>query len=47
MILDGPMDGEAFLAWVRQFLVPTLSPGDAVIIGQSQQPQSRWRQGSD
>jgi transposase len=32
MVLDGPMDGEAFLAWVRQFLVPTLSPGDAVII---------------
>jgi transposase len=32
MVLDGPMTGEAFLAWVRQFLVPTLSPGDTVII---------------
>jgi transposase len=32
MVLDGPMTGDAFLLWVRQFLVPTLSPGDTVII---------------
>ncbi len=25
------MDGQVFLAWVRQFLCPTLSPGDIVI----------------
>jgi transposase len=32
MMLDGPMTSEAFLAWVRQCLVPTLSPGDTVTI---------------
>ena len=26
------MDGELFLAWVRQFLCPTLQPGDIVIL---------------
>jgi len=31
MVLDGPMDGEAFLAYVQTFLVPTLQPGDLVI----------------
>ena len=32
MVADGPMDGELFLAWVRQFLCPTLRPGDHVIL---------------
>ena len=32
MVADGPMDGEMFLAWVRQFLCPTLRPGDIVIL---------------
>jgi transposase len=31
MVLDGPMDGEAFLVYVRDFLCPTLAPGDIVI----------------
>jgi transposase len=31
MVLDGPMDGKAFLAYVQQFLCPTLNPGDIVI----------------
>jgi len=31
MVLDGPMDGAAFLAYVEQFLCPTLTPGDIVI----------------
>ena len=31
MVLDGPMDGEAFLVYVRTFLCPTLHPGDMVI----------------
>jgi hypothetical protein len=26
------MDGEMFLAYVRQFLCPTLQPGDTVIL---------------
>ena len=32
MILDGAMHGVAFLAYVEQVLVPTLSPGDIVIM---------------
>ena len=31
MVLDGAMHGAAFLAYVEQVLVPTLSPGDIVI----------------
>ena len=31
-IFDGPIDGESFRAWVEQFLVPTLSPGEVVIM---------------
>ena len=32
MLLDGPMDGECFLAWVEQMLAPTLRPGDLVVM---------------
>jgi hypothetical protein len=32
MVLDGPMNGDAFLAYVRQVLVPELAPGDVVIM---------------
>ena len=31
-VFDGPINGETFLAWVRQFLVPALSPGDTVVM---------------
>jgi transposase len=31
-VLDGPVNGESFTAYVTQFLVPTLSPGDVVIM---------------
>lgn len=31
-LLDGPMDGEAFLVYVRRVLVPELTPGDIVIM---------------
>lgn len=31
MVVDGPIDGAFFLAWVRDFLCPTLRPGDIVI----------------
>lgn len=31
LVLDGPMNGTAFLAYVEQFLCPTLKPGDIVI----------------
>jgi len=30
-VLDGPIDGASFLAWVEQFLCPALGPGDVVI----------------
>ena len=32
MVLDGAMHGAAFLAYVEQMLVPTLKPGDVVIM---------------
>ncbi len=32
LVLDGPMNGEAFVSWVEQFLVPDLKPGDIVIM---------------
>lgn len=32
MVLDGPMTGQAFLAYVQQALVPTLSRGDIVAL---------------
>lgn len=32
MLLDGPMNGEAFLAWCEQMLCPLLRPGDIVIM---------------
>jgi len=31
-VLDGPINGLSFTAWVEQFLVPTLAPGDIVIM---------------
>ena len=32
MVLDGPMNGVAFTAYVEQVLAPTLRPGDIVIM---------------
>jgi putative transposase len=31
-LLDGPINGEKFLLYVEKFLVPTLKPGDIVIM---------------
>jgi len=31
-VLDGPINGQSFAAWIEQFLVPTLKPGDIVIM---------------
>jgi transposase len=31
-LFDGPINGERFQAYVEQFLVPTLGPGDVVIL---------------
>lgn len=30
-VIDGPINGVSFTAWVQQFLVPTLGPRDIVI----------------
>ena len=32
LVLDGPINGASFLAWVEQMLVPTLASGDVVIM---------------
>ncbi len=32
MVLDGPMNGEAFLAYIEQVLVPELAKGDVVVM---------------
>ena len=32
MVLDGPMTGQAFLAYVEQVLIPTLEPDDIVVM---------------
>jgi hypothetical protein len=31
-VLDGPMTGEVFRAYVEQFLAPALTPGDVVVM---------------
>jgi transposase len=32
LVLDGPMTGPAFRAYVEQFLAPSLQPGDVVVL---------------
>src|SRR3954464_222863 len=32
LVLDGAMNGPAFLAYTQQFLAPTLRPGDIVVL---------------
>ena len=32
LTVDGPINGYMFLPWVRQHLVPTLAPGDIVVM---------------
>jgi transposase len=31
-VIDGPINGDWFLAWTQQVLVPTLKPGDVVVL---------------
>jgi len=31
-VIDGPINGRSFLAYVEQFLIPTLTPGDIVVM---------------
>ena len=32
LVVDGAVNGETFEAYIRQFVVPTLTPGDAVVM---------------
>jgi transposase len=32
LVIDQPMNGQIFLAWLEQFLIPTLSAGDIVVM---------------
>ena len=32
LVVDGAVNGEIFEAYIRQFVVPTLTPGDAVVM---------------
>lgn len=43
MVLDGPMNGPAFLAYVEQVLLPTLRPGHVVVMDNLPRPQGRRR----
>jgi transposase len=47
MVLDGPMTGQAFLAYVEQVLIPTLKPRRHRRNGQPAGPQNRRRARSD
>jgi transposase len=31
-VIDGPINGHSFRAWVEQFLLPALKPGDIVVM---------------
>ena len=45
-LLDGPANGETFLAYVTHEPVPTLSPGDIVVadnLGEPQRPRGAHR----
>ncbi len=42
MVLDGPMNGPAFLAYVEQVLVPTLAPGETVIMDNANAHAAAW-----
>ena len=41
MVLDGPMTGPAFLAYVEQVLIPTLRPDEIVVMDKPAGPQDR------
>ena len=40
-VFDGAIDGESFLAYIEQILVPTLHPGDLVIADNPRRAQGR------
>ena len=44
-MLNGPINGHAFMAWVEQFLAPELRLGDIVVMDNLSSHMSRRRQG--
>src|SRR5437899_4982856 len=40
-LIDGPIDGQSFLQYVEEILVPTLKPGDIVIIDNLGSPKGK------
>lgn len=38
-VLDGPIDGQSFLAYVEQVVAPTLKPGDIVVMDMYGRPR--------
>ena len=46
-LFEGPINGERFLAYVEQFLVPTLKPGDVVNVDNLELSQGKARAKSD
>ncbi len=42
-VIDGPINGQSFQAYVEQFLVPTLRPGDVVIMDNLGKSQGQGR----
>ena len=46
-VIDGPMNGNAFLAYVEQILGPTLKPGDIVVLDNLSCAQGGGRARSD
>ena len=47
LTVDGPFNGCIFLAWVWQHLVPTLAPGDIVVMDHLSSHKVKGVRGSD
>jgi transposase len=43
-VIDGPINGESFTAWVEQFLIPELAPGSIVVDNLGSHKGARVRQ---
>lgn len=42
MLIDGAMNGDAFAAWVERLLVPSLAPGDIVVLDNLPAHKVKW-----
>jgi hypothetical protein len=46
-VFNGPIDNAMFLAYVNQILIPTLRPGDVVVLDNLRRPQTTRRARGD